>query len=90
MKFIKNLFFSIRNGILVLLFAFNDRRTPLFAKIVVLAALIYLLLPIDILPDFIFPAGLIDDTVIVPALMYFAYRYIPQKVAEDAKIDSEN
>lgn len=89
MGFIKNLFFKIRNGVFVLFFAFKDKRSPLYAKIISLLAFLYLVLPIDILPDIIFPAGLLDDMAITPALLYFAYKSIPGEVVKDARLSSQ-
>ena len=89
MGFLKNIFFNIRNGVFVLLFSFKDKRSPMRAKIISLIAFLYLVLPIDILPDIIFPAGIIDDAAIVPLLMYLAYKNIPEEVVKDAKLSSE-
>ena len=49
-----------------------DRRVPLWLKLVLPAALVYLAVPIDVLPDIIPVAGRIDDVlVIVGALVVF-------------------
>jgi len=88
-EFFKKLFFNIKSGLLILFFAFKDKRTPLPAKALSLIAFIYLVFPIDIIPDFIFPVGYLDDFAIVPALLYFAYRQIPPEVMADAKIGSD-
>jgi uncharacterized membrane protein YkvA (DUF1232 family) len=46
-----------------------DRNTPLKVKGVLLAALAYFVLPLDIIPDFILGLGFTDDmTVIVTAI----------------------
>lgn len=46
-----------------------DRDTPLRVKGILLAALAYFVMPIDIIPDFIFGLGFTDDmTVIVTAI----------------------
>lgn len=49
--------------------ALRDKRTPLAAKLLLLLALAYLLLPFDLVPDFIPVLGQIDDLVIVPTLV---------------------
>lgn len=64
----------------------KDDRTPLFAKILPIAALAYLLLPIDLLPDFIPFLGQMDDLTIAFALIYFALELIPPEVFADAGI----
>lgn len=48
---------------------FKDKRTTKRSKIVLLAALVYLLSPIDTIPDLL-PGGLLDDmSVLIGALM---------------------
>ncbi len=52
-------------------------QTPLFAKILLGLAIGYLLLPFDLIPDFIPVIGQLDDLVIVPGLIYLALKLIP-------------
>ena len=42
-----------------------DRRVPIRAKLVVPAAIVYLLIPFDIVPDFIPFSGWIDDILVM-------------------------
>ncbi len=46
-----------------------DADTPSSAKVTVLAALTYLLLPLDLIPDFIPAVGFSDDLVALTALL---------------------
>jgi uncharacterized membrane protein YkvA (DUF1232 family) len=46
---------------LILIFAFQDERTPPWARAIIVASLAYLLLPLDACPDFLPIAGLSDD-----------------------------
>jgi uncharacterized membrane protein YkvA (DUF1232 family) len=52
-----------------------DPQTPAPAKITVLAALTYLLVPLDLIPDFIPAAGFSDDLVAVTALLGLCNRH---------------
>ncbi|MEO8419277.1 MAG: DUF1232 domain-containing protein [Methylophilaceae bacterium] len=40
----------------------------------------YLLLPFDLIPDFIPVIGHLDDVVIVPGLIYLALKMIPHEI----------
>lgn len=50
----------------------RGRRVPAKAKLVLGAAILWLLSPLDLLPDVAFPAGLIDDIAVLAA----AVRYL--------------
>ena len=68
-----------------------DPRTPLPAKIMLGAAIGYLLLPFDLIPDFIPVLGQLDDLLIVPGLVLLALRLIPKEIIAEcrAKVDTE-
>ncbi|PKL41714.1 MAG: hypothetical protein CVV41_17415 [Candidatus Riflebacteria bacterium HGW-Riflebacteria-1] len=51
-------------------------ETPLSAKILLVAAVGYFLWPFDLIPDFIPIIGYLDDLIIVPFLIWLAFRQI--------------
>jgi uncharacterized membrane protein YkvA (DUF1232 family) len=69
----------------VLLIAYRDKRTPVIAKILIGVTAGYLLSPIDIIPDFIPVLGILDDLIIVPALIALSVKLIPETVLAEAK-----
>lgn len=56
---------------------FKDARTPWTAKVLLGAALAYLVSPIDLIPDCIPVLGALDDLLIVPGLIWLAVKLIP-------------
>lgn len=68
-----------------LAFAFMDPRTPLAAKLLIGASLLYAASPIDLIPDFIPVLGQLDDVVLVPLTLWLASRLTPPQVLEDAR-----
>lgn len=55
-------------------------QTPLLAKVLLGLAVGYLLLPFDLIPDFIPVIGHLDDVMIVPGLIYLALKMIPDEI----------
>jgi len=55
----------IRSGVFRLIInLMRDRRVPFRAKLIVPAAIVYILLPFDIVPDFVPVSGWIDDILV--------------------------
>jgi uncharacterized membrane protein YkvA (DUF1232 family) len=69
----------------VLMIAYKDKRTPTSAKILIGITVGYLLSPIDLIPDFIPVLGILDDLIIVPALIALSINLIPKFILEDAR-----
>lgn len=74
----------------VLMIAYQDKRTPLKAKILIGITVGYLLSPIDLIPDFIPVLGLLDDLIIVPLLITLSIKLIPATVLNDAREKVKN
>ena len=64
----------------VIYYAFRDLRTPFYAKIPAIISLIYLLSPVDLIPDFIPLIGYKDELIIVPFLLNASIRLLPDDV----------
>ena len=61
---------------------------PIRSKILLVMGIVYLVSPIDILPDVIAGIGWIDDLVIVPLLGWLSYRSLPPSIKEGMATDS--
>lgn len=61
----------------------NDPRTPRRAKLWLLGLALYVLSPIDPIPDFIPVIGLLDEIILVPLVLRHVRRMIPDEVWND-------
>jgi len=78
-----------REDLLVLFIAARNPATPRSIKVLFLLAVGYLISPIDFIPDTIPVVGLMDDMVIVPALLYYIMRILPPGVRQDSEMKAQ-
>ncbi len=71
---------ALKNNTYALYLASKHPRTPLLAKLVVLATVAYALSPLDLIPDFIPILGYLDDLILLPAGIWLALRLLPASV----------
>jgi uncharacterized membrane protein YkvA (DUF1232 family) len=60
-----------------------DRRVPLLARIMLGAAIAYLFMPFDLIPDWIPVLGLLDDVIVVPGLIWLALLLVPKGIVAE-------
>ncbi len=65
--------------------AVRDPRTPFAAKALPWMGLLYLLSPIDLIPDVLPVIGQLDDVTILVVFLLWAFRLIPKDLKRDAK-----
>ena len=63
----------------------RHEHTPLAAKVLLWLAIGYVLMPFDLIPDFIPVLGQLDELVIVPGLVILALRLVPQAVIAECR-----
>lgn len=61
----------------------RGRRVPTKAKLAVAGAIVWLLSPVDILPDTLFPVGFLDDLAVLAA----AVRYVLDQLEPAGQVD---
>ena len=62
----------------------RDPRVPRRAKVAVLVAMLWVLSPIDLIPEFLPVIGPLDDIIAVAVLLRYAGRSVPRQVLLDA------
>ena len=69
---------QFRTELMMLWRAFMAPGTPLWLKGLMLVVPLYLVSPLDIIPDFIPFAGWLDDIVVIPLLVSWIVSLLPQ------------
>jgi uncharacterized membrane protein YkvA (DUF1232 family) len=62
----------------------HDPRVPRRAKVAVTVAALWVLSPIDLIPEFLPVIGPLDDVIAVALLLRYAARTVPRQVILDA------
>ena len=62
----------------------RDPRVPRRAKVAVVVAMLWVLSPIDLIPEFLPVIGPLDDVIVVALLLRYAARSVPRQVLLDA------
>jgi len=62
----------------------TDPRVPRRAKFAIALAAVYVILPFDVIPDFLPVIGVLDDVVIVALALRYAGRRVPRAVISEA------
>ncbi|MGB2832658.1 MAG: YkvA family protein [Methylotenera sp.] len=82
---LKSLSKHLKNEFEVYRLVLKHPQTPWIAKVFLGLAVGYLLLPFDLIPDFIPVLGQLDDVVIIPLLIYIALLFIPQVIIQNCR-----
>lgn len=63
-------------------------QTPKLAKALLWLAIGYLLMPFDLIPDFLPIIGQLDEVIIIPLLLYFALKLTPATVIAACRLEN--
>ena len=80
---------KLKTDIPAVFLALKDKRTTWHARIIPMAVVVYALSPIDLVPDFVPVLGYLDDLIILPALIAWFVRCIPNDVLADCRRRAE-
>jgi len=74
---------ELKSSVFLLYGSLDDPRIPLHVKILALLIVAYIISPIDIIPDFIPVLGLLDEVILVPIMLSFTVRLIPDEIRQE-------
>lgn len=81
---------QLKREVGALYFAYQDSRTPWYARAFLVLVISMALSPIDLIPDFIPILGYLDDLILAPLGIALAIKIIPTEVMQDAHVRVES
>ena len=84
----KNLSEKIKMSVSALYLALTKKETPLWIKIVVIVTVIYILSPVDAIPDVPF-LGYLDDITLLSLMIYILNKGIPSDIMQRCREEVE-
>ncbi|MEQ1519578.1 MAG: YkvA family protein [Usitatibacteraceae bacterium] len=79
------LFTRFRKEVVLLWNVLTHGDTPTATKLLALLAVVYVISPIDLIPDFIPIIGWLDDIGVVALLLKLAYKFLPAALFESLR-----
>lgn len=81
---------QFRTELMMLWRAFMAPQTPIWLKGLMLLVPLYLISPLDLIPDFIPIAGWLDDVVVIPLLVSWLVSLLPQREPTRARTSARS
>lgn len=85
LKTLKSFVTKFKQELAVYRLVLKHPQTPWPAKLLLGLAVAYLLMPFDLIPDFIPLIGQLDDLLIIPVLLYLALLFIPKALIQTCR-----
>ena len=69
--------------------AIKSPKTPMIAKIIGALVIVYVLSPIDLIPDFIPVLGYLDELILIPMGVFLTMKLIPKELWNEFTEEAE-
>ncbi|WP_094604022.1 hypothetical protein SPSIL_044500 [Sporomusa silvacetica DSM 10669] len=79
----------VRENAMILFYAWRHPQTPYYLKGILTALVIYVLSPIDLLPDYLPLVGIADDVTLFTGAMLYLTNLLPAPVLTECRRQSE-
>ena len=81
---------KLKTDVAALFLCLKSKETPIIAKLLAGIIVVYVLSPIDLIPDFIPVIGYLDDVILLPVLIALTVKMIPKDTFEKYKVEAES
>lgn len=79
----------VRENAMILFYAWRHPQTPQYLKGILTGLVIYIISPIDLLPDYLPLMGIADDAAIFTGAMLYLTNLLPASVLAESRLQSE-
>ena len=79
------LWFMFKTEILMLWAMLRNPAAPMVSKVTAILAVVYIIMPVDLVPDIIPILGWLDDGIIAYVLIKLAFKFLPKDMYESLK-----
>lgn len=73
---------SLKSSITMLYCALHNPEVPWYVKLMLFLVIVYVISPVDLIPDFIPVLGVMDEIILVPLLVGCMIRLVPENVQQ--------
>ncbi|MGC4376448.1 YkvA family protein [Fictibacillus sp. Mic-4] len=80
---------KLKSELYTLYLANKHPKVPWYTKIFSICVVAYAFSPVDLVPDFIPILGYLDDLILVPLGIYFAFKMMPGDVVKECRKEAE-
>ncbi len=80
---------QLKTDIPAVFLALRHKNTPFAAKAIAFLTVAYALSPIDLIPDFIPVLGYLDDVILLPAMVAWTVKLIPEQVMGECRAQAQ-
>lgn len=80
---------QVKDDVLILYYAWKNPKTPAYVRSLLVLMLIYVISPIDMIPDYLPFLGIADDLTIVPAGILALTQLLPKQVRLESEQESK-
>ena len=79
----------LRQDVIILFYAWRHPLTPQMIKNLLAALILYVISPIDLLPDYLPLLGIADDAVLIPTAVWYLTNLLPAPIMNECRQKSE-
>lgn len=74
---------TIKRQVVLMARLMRDNRVPIWMRLIPIVGMVYLISPIELLPDVMLPFGFLDDFVVIVICLTLFMAIVPKPIVDD-------